>query len=138
MLGLGLAVLFRKACNGNDCLSFKGPQYNDIHGKTYQFGDSCYKNNIVSGTCDSNKKTLDFTQNKSDTSKLVKEGLDPIATVGPMVTGGPRVTPMVTPMVTDGPTKLVPTASNSPPDLIVVFKENWNLISEQIKHVLFS
>jgi hypothetical protein len=61
MLGLGLAVLFRSACNGKDCLNFKGPKFSDIDGKVYQFGDSCYKYNTVSGICDPNKKALDFS-----------------------------------------------------------------------------
>jgi hypothetical protein len=61
MLGLGLAVLFRKVCNEKDCLIFKGPNISDVNGKTYQFGDSCYKYNTVSGKCDSKKKILEFS-----------------------------------------------------------------------------
>ena len=61
MLGLGLAVLFRNTCDGKNCLHFKGPKFNDVNGKTYQFGDSCYKYNAVSSKCDSNKQTLEFT-----------------------------------------------------------------------------
>uniref|UniRef100_A0A6C0HZC3 Uncharacterized protein n=1 Tax=viral metagenome TaxID=1070528 RepID=A0A6C0HZC3_9ZZZZ len=61
MLGLGLAVLFRTTCNGKDCINFKGPSFSDIDGKTYQFGDSCYKYHAVSATCDANKQTLDFS-----------------------------------------------------------------------------
>jgi len=65
MLGLGLAVLFRSACNGKDCLNFKGPKFSDIKGKTYQFGDSCYKYNAVSSKCDSNKQALAFSTDDS-------------------------------------------------------------------------
>jgi len=74
MLGLGLAVLFRSACNGKDCLTFKGPSFNDINGKTYQFGDSCYKYHTVSSNCDKNKQILEFTNNKNNKSI---EGMDP-------------------------------------------------------------
>jgi hypothetical protein len=70
MLGLGLAVLFRSACNGKDCLNFKGPKFSDIKGKTYQFGDSCYKYNAVSSKCDSNKQTLAFSNDESKYSEF--------------------------------------------------------------------
>jgi hypothetical protein len=70
MLGLGLAVLFRSACNGKDCLIFKGPKFSDIKGKTYQFGDSCYKYNAVSSKCDSNKQALAFLNDKSKYSEF--------------------------------------------------------------------
>ena len=75
MLGLGLAVLFRTACNGKDCLNFKGPKFSDIDGKTYQFGDSCYKYNAVSSKCDANKQTLEFTKN-DESKKAIYENMD--------------------------------------------------------------
>jgi hypothetical protein len=103
MLGLGLAVLFRKACNGKDCLSFKGPSVNDINGKTYQFGDSCYKYNTVSGKCDDNKQTLEFTQTKS------KEGLDPSATPPNMTNVPTTNVPTTNVPTTSVPTTSVPT-----------------------------
>jgi hypothetical protein len=76
MLGLGLAVLFRTACNGKDCLNFKGPSFSDIDGKTYQFGDSCYKYHAVSGNCDPNRQTLEFS-NSDKRKKSMFEGLTP-------------------------------------------------------------
>lgn len=119
MLGLGLAVLFRKSCDGNNCIHFKGPKFNDIEGKTYQFGDSCYKYNSVSAKCDSNKQILEFS-NSSDK----KEGMEPatsnitlepsatfpiiptpISSVIPteMSTVEPTITPSTTPYSTVGP-----------------------------------
>jgi hypothetical protein len=83
MLGLGLAVLFRSACNGKDCLTFKGPKFSDIKGKTYQFGDSCYKYNAVSGKCDSNKQILAFS---NDDVKPLHEGYTDSPTSGPTPT----------------------------------------------------
>jgi hypothetical protein len=113
MLGLGLAVLFRSACNGKDCLDFRGPSFSDVNGKTYQFGDSCYKYNAVTGECDSRKQQLNF-------SNKMHEGLDPTASVppstssvstggiiatngvvstsGPAGTSGPIITPTATPL----------------------------------------
>ena len=84
MLGLGLAVLFRSACNGKDCLNFKGPSFSDIDGKTYQFGDSCYKYNPVSGVCDTNKQILEFS-NKN--SKPLYEGMESTSTPTPTTPG---------------------------------------------------
>jgi hypothetical protein len=79
-LGLGLAVLFRNSCNGKDCIHFKGPSFNDINGKTYQFGDSCYKYSAVSSTCDANRQTLEFANFEKPKSML--EGMDPTITPG--------------------------------------------------------
>lgn len=94
MLGLGLAVLFRKSCDGNNCIHFKGPKYNDIEGKTFQFGDSCYKYNSVSAKCDSNKQILEF----SNTYK--KEGME-------------TVSPTNTVLETSTTVPMIPTATNS-------------------------
>ena len=60
ILGLGLAMLFRQACNGKDCITFKGPRVGEIDGKIYQFGDSCYSYHLVPTKCDANKKTLEL------------------------------------------------------------------------------
>ena len=34
LLGLGLATLFRKGCNGKNCLEFKAPSLEDIKKKS--------------------------------------------------------------------------------------------------------
>jgi len=86
MLGLGLAVLFRSACNGKDCLNFKGPKFSDINGKVYQFGDSCYKYNTVSGNCDSNKKVLEFSGVENFTDSHTKNPTPAIVYVKEMNT----------------------------------------------------
>ena len=115
MLGLGLAVLFRSACNGKDCIDFKGPSFNDIDGKTYQFGDSCYKYHAMSSSCDSNKQILEFSNPKT------KEGLEP--SVAPPSFAPPSFAPpsfappsFAPPSVTESVTQYVSTKSvtNSP------------------------
>jgi len=57
-LGLGLATLFRKACNDKNCLVFKGPVISDIDGKTFKKGDKCYKYKVNHDDCDANKRIV--------------------------------------------------------------------------------
>ena len=43
LLGLGLATLFRKACNSRDCLVFKAPTLSEIKNKFFKHNNNCYK-----------------------------------------------------------------------------------------------
>ena len=43
LLGLGLATLFRKACNSRNCLVFKAPSLEEKYGKVFQFNNKCFK-----------------------------------------------------------------------------------------------
>lgn len=60
LLGLGLATLFRKACVDGSCLRFNGPVISEVDGKTYQFGEYCYKYDLMPSQCDSKRKTVEF------------------------------------------------------------------------------
>jgi len=60
ILGLGLATLFRKTCEEKGCLSFKGPDLEDVKNKIYKYGSKCFKYNVKSSNCDNNKKNVDF------------------------------------------------------------------------------
>jgi len=42
ILGLGLAALFRKACNDNNCLIIKSPPSNEINDKVFKSNNKCY------------------------------------------------------------------------------------------------
>ena len=64
LLGLGLATLFRKACEGKNCIQFNGPLINEIDGKTYKYGEYCYKYKLSAAKCDSTRKTVEFTNKK--------------------------------------------------------------------------
>lgn len=64
LLGLGLASLFRKVCTDKSCIQFNGPIISEIDGKIQQYGDSCYKYDIVPIKCDGTKKIIHI-----DTSK---------------------------------------------------------------------
>jgi hypothetical protein len=58
LLGLGLATMFRKACSDGNCLSFNGPVISEVDGKTFKFGEYCYKYDLFPAKCDSTKRTV--------------------------------------------------------------------------------
>lgn len=60
LLGLGLATFFRKVCNDKNCIVFNGPVIDSITGKTYQYGEHCYKYTIKPVLCDKTKKIIDI------------------------------------------------------------------------------
>lgn len=52
VLGLGLASIFRKVCNGNSCVIVKGPSIEEIKKFYYKIEDDCYKYTPVASQCD--------------------------------------------------------------------------------------
>ena len=129
MLGLGLAVLFRTTCTGKNCLNFKGPKFSDIQGKTYQFGDSCYKYDATSGNCNSNKQILPFSNGGSKSAMF--EGMNPSIT--------PTVSPTVSPTIT--PTFNVPSLTpTSAPSIVTQITQSlsntWGILTELFKYTL--
>jgi hypothetical protein len=66
ILGLGLATLFRKACNDKNCIVFNGPVIKEIEGKIYKHGEKCYKYSSVSDKCDSTKRVIDISEDKPE------------------------------------------------------------------------
>ena len=68
LLGLGLATMFYKACNGKQCIDFNGPFINEIDGKTYKFGEECYKYTFHPAKCDSTKKIVQLDATKEPTA----------------------------------------------------------------------
>jgi hypothetical protein len=60
ILGIGLASIFRKACENERCLVFKAPSVNSIKNNIYQHDNSCFKFNERSVNCDSKKKKVTF------------------------------------------------------------------------------
>jgi len=59
-LGLGLATLFRKVCTEKNCIVFNGPVISEIDGKTFQFGEMCYKYELVPSVNDPTRKTIEL------------------------------------------------------------------------------
>jgi hypothetical protein len=51
LLGLGLATLFRRACNSRNCLVFNAPSIKNIKGKVFSHNNKCYKYREKGVTC---------------------------------------------------------------------------------------
>lgn len=62
ILGLGLATLFRKACEGKNCINFHGPVISEFDGKIYKHGEKCYKYSVSPASCDSTKRIIDMEE----------------------------------------------------------------------------
>jgi len=60
LLGLGLATLFRKVCTDKNCIVFNGPVITDVSGKTYKYGEKCYKYEPTPTKCDKTKRIVDI------------------------------------------------------------------------------
>lgn len=63
LLGFGLATLFRKSCESNNCLIFKIPKLEKIDNKIFQHNDKCYNFTSSSISCSnigSNSKILEI------------------------------------------------------------------------------
>ena len=60
LLGLGLATLFRRACNKRNCLVFKGPNIDNIKNQTFKFNNKCYTFTSEAESCSPFKKIVPF------------------------------------------------------------------------------
>jgi hypothetical protein len=49
--GLGIAMFFRKSCNGRSCIVIRGPTPEDMHNKIYSFDNKCYKYTAKTTSC---------------------------------------------------------------------------------------
>lgn len=58
LLGLGLATLFRKACNDRNCLVFYAPPQDKVNDKIFKFNDKCYTYSTSAVSCSANKKII--------------------------------------------------------------------------------
>jgi len=59
ILGIGLGALFRKSCKHDNCVIYKVPDLKNIHNKSFKYRDSCYKYELVPGSCNSTKKIIE-------------------------------------------------------------------------------
>ena len=51
ILGLGIATLFRRACEGRNCIIIKGKSPAAVEKNSYRYKDKCYKYKSVSAKC---------------------------------------------------------------------------------------
>lgn len=54
ILGLGLASLFRKVCNGRNCIVIRGPKPAEMNNNIYQIDNECYKYKTILSKCSKN------------------------------------------------------------------------------------
>ena len=59
ILGIGLATLFRKACNSRNCLVFKAPSIEKINKQVFKYNNKCYTFKNSAQSCDINKKIVE-------------------------------------------------------------------------------
>ena len=63
LLGLGLATLFRKFCDGKNCYNFIGPEQNAIRDQIFSFDtndNECFVMREKTTKCNSKAKTVQF------------------------------------------------------------------------------
>ena len=60
ILGIGLATLFRKACQSRNCLVFEAPPLDEVSNNIYKHDGHCYRFTEKSVVCDKARKTVDF------------------------------------------------------------------------------
>jgi hypothetical protein len=63
ILGLGLASLFRKICEGKNCYSFIGPKQNDLRDQIFSYdskNNKCYTLREETVKCNTSKQSLYF------------------------------------------------------------------------------
>jgi hypothetical protein len=60
IIGIGLATLFRKACNSRNCLVFKAPPIEKIRNQIFKYNNKCFTFKEKVGTCDTNKKIVEI------------------------------------------------------------------------------
>jgi hypothetical protein len=51
ILGLGLAALFRRVCDGKKCIIVEGPPLRETEKYYYQIHENCYKYTPVVSEC---------------------------------------------------------------------------------------
>jgi hypothetical protein len=54
ILGLGLASLFRKVCNDNNCIIIQGPPIDQVENKIFKQDSKCYRYKAVNTKCKNN------------------------------------------------------------------------------------
>jgi len=58
ILGMGLAIIFSRACIGRNCIIIRGPNPAVIDNKIYHFNNECYRFTPNMISCDKDKKKL--------------------------------------------------------------------------------
>ena len=57
--GFGLAMIFKRSCNGRQCIVIKGPKPEDMHNKIFKHDNKCYKYSAETTACKVDSKTIE-------------------------------------------------------------------------------
>lgn len=60
LLGIGLASLFRKACQDRNCLKFVAAPMSKIKNQVFKYNDTCYTFENKAESCSPMKKIITF------------------------------------------------------------------------------
>ena len=60
ILGLGLATMFRQVCNNKTCIELRAVGEKKIKNKTYKEDNKCYKYNLKSTSCNTDKQIINI------------------------------------------------------------------------------
>ena len=60
LLGIGLASLFKRACNERNCLKFVAAPIDKIDQQIFQYNDKCYVYEQSAESCSPSKKIVSF------------------------------------------------------------------------------
>jgi hypothetical protein len=48
LIGIFIIIIFKKSCQGDDCIEHQNPNVDDINKSTFQIGTKCYQFRSVS------------------------------------------------------------------------------------------
>ena len=83
LLGLGLATLFRKACNDHSCILFRGPILDEIEDKTFEYDNECFQYTAKTVTCKADTKKIVDINIRESTDQLPPIPGSVVATAAP-------------------------------------------------------
>lgn len=55
ILGLGLATVFRKVCQGQNCVVFQSPDLKEVEKHYYKVDEDCFKYTPYASACEKKK-----------------------------------------------------------------------------------
>lgn len=62
ILGLGLAMIFRRSCKNRSCIIYKIPDPNEIKSKVFRFNNKCVKMKPTAVFCPADMKKKVYIQ----------------------------------------------------------------------------
>ena len=60
LLGFGLASLFRRHCDRENCMDFRAPKIEEVEKETFRHDGKCYRFTATSVTCEKDARIVAF------------------------------------------------------------------------------